>query len=59
MGRDIHYCGCGEEIFDDMEQCRRCEREEREDIRLIRLARKRPQTFRPWREVFREIRKGK
>lgn len=24
MGRDIHYCDCGEEIFDDMECCSKC-----------------------------------
>jgi len=24
MGRDIHYCRCGSEIFDEMEMCRRC-----------------------------------
>ncbi len=24
MGRDIHYCECGEEIFDDMECCKDC-----------------------------------
>ena len=26
MGRDIHYCECGEEIFAEMETCWKCDR---------------------------------
>lgn len=55
MGRDIHFCECGEKIFDTMEQCRLCDEQDARDVAYVKRARRHRGPFEPLRKVLAEL----